>query len=88
MSSRTPGQPAPRSWSPVDTTMATDLVKSCSFLKVGDGMWVGGVTDADGRTWDVVQTPSAWELRLVGSNDKSVTKGSSLQLAISRAVAR
>jgi len=88
MSSRT----RPKSWSPVDTTMATDMVRSCSFLRVGDGYWVGGVTSSDGRTFDVVETPSAWELRLVGdqvrSGDVPVTKASSLELAIEKAFSR
>jgi hypothetical protein len=91
MSSRTRPEP-PRSWSPVDTTMASDLVRSCSFLKVGTGYWVGGITAPDGRTWDVVETPSAWELRLVGDQvkpgDVAVTKGSTLELAIEKAVGR
>lgn len=90
MSSRTPGPP--RSWSPVDTAMASDAVRSCSFLKVGDGTWVGGFVDTVGRMWDIVETgrpgPSAWELRLADSTDKSVTKASSLELAIARAVSR
>ncbi len=95
MSSRTRPE-APRSWSPVDTTMASDLVRSCSFLKVGTGYWVGGITAPDGRTWDVIETGrpggAAWELRLVGDQvkpgDVAVTKASSLELAIEKAVGR
>jgi hypothetical protein len=87
MSSRTRPEP-PRSWSPVDTSMASDAVRSCSFLKVGDSYWVGGFVDTVGRQWDVVETPSAWELRLADSDDKTVTKGSTLELAITKAVAR
>jgi hypothetical protein len=82
MSSRT----RPASWSPIDTTSGIEAVRSCSFLRLGDGNWVGGFVDTDGRMWDVVETPSAWQLSQVNSDDKSVTKGSSLELAIEKAL--
>jgi hypothetical protein len=75
-----------KTWSPVQAVMNYGLgIRYCSFMRLGDGQWVGAVVDGTGLEYDLKQLPSSWEA--VRSSDNRVTKAVSLELVLQRALA-